>query len=326
MNAKRKPLLRRACGLLAVLSVVVAGAAQATSFPERPITIIVPFGAGGIVDVSARVLAEGMSAQLKQPVLVVNRTGAGGTIAGNAVATAKPDGYTLGFLTMSGGAPEPFRFVYPAPYTSNDLRPIAQVSVASTVLAVLADSPYKSIKDLADHARKTGVLQVATPGKQTLASMVLRRIAVKENVKIDDIPYPGDAGMVPALMSGVVAAAAPDISSLQGFVKTGRVRVLASFTEQRLEGFPNIPTAIELGYEMPYISALGLLGQKALPEEIVKKLESTVAAVMKEPRYLEKMRAISIQHSFLDNVAYKKVLERDRENVEAFFKEQGFLK
>lgn len=311
--------------LLFAMGLLFAGLALA-EYPEKPITIIVPYPAGGVMDLTARALADSMTSHIAHPVIVVNKTGAGATIGGAAVATAPPDGYTLGFFPVAAAVPEVFRFAYSAPYSSNDLLPVSAVAATAMSFAVKADSPIKSMKDVIELARKSGGLLIGTPGKQTLPSMIMVKMAAKEGVKLDDVPFGGDAKTLPALLGEHVLVGAIDYAALKPSVEAGKIRVLAVCTEKRIDLAPDVPTVLELGYDLPYVSSLGLFGPKALPEAVAKKLDELVAKIVKEPKFAQRMKEMSIQVSYKDGATYRHALVRDRDNLETFFTQQGMYK
>lgn len=311
---------------MTLLIATVSAPSQAAAYPERPVTLVVPYPAGGVTDLTARALAESMSRHLSQPVVVVNRPGAGATIGGNAVATAAPDGHVLGFFPLAAAVPEVFKFVYDSPYSSTDLRAIASVAATAMSFAVKADSPLQSMKDVVDLARKSGGLLIGTPGKQTLPSMIMIKIAAKEGVKIDDVAFGGDSKTLPALLGGHVPVGAIDYAALRASVDAKKIRVLAVCAENRVDFAPDVPTVVELGYELPYASALGVFGPKGLPEDLVKQLQDLVGRITKEPQFVSRMRDMSIQTNFKDAATYQKAVFRDRDNLTGFFKQQGLLK
>lgn len=292
-------------------------------YPEKPITIVVPYPAGGVMDLTARALADSLTVHVSQPVIVVNRTGAGATIGGNAVATAAPDGYTLGFFPVAAAVPEVFRFAYTAPYSSRDLLPISAVAATAMSFAVKADSPIRSMKDVVDRARSGGGLLIGTPGKQTLPSMIMVKMAAKEGVKLEDAPFGGDAKTLPALLGGHVEVGAIDFAALKPSVEAGKIRVLAVCTEKRIDLAPDVPTVLELGYDLPYVSSLGLFGPKTLPENVSRRLDELIAKVVSEPKFVSRMKEMSIQIAYKGSAPYRQALARDRDNLEAFFTQQG---
>lgn len=322
-----KLILGLTCLFSAVfLSVLAPVDAHAAGYPEKTVTIVVPYPAGGVMDLTARALADGLTKHWQVPVVVINRTGAGATIGGNVVATAAPDGYTLGFLPVAAAIPEVFRFAYTAPYSSSDIKGIASIAATAMSFAVQADSPLKSMKDVIELARKKHGLLIGTPGPQTLPSMIMVLMSKKEGVKLDDVPFGGDATTLPALLGGHIPVGAIDYSAMRPSVEAGKIRVLAICAEKRLDLAPDIPTVIELGYEMPYVSSLGLFAPKDMPEDLVRTIEQMAAQITKEPQFVARMKQISIQIVYKDSTAYRKQLVRDHDNLETFFKEQGMLK
>jgi tripartite-type tricarboxylate transporter receptor subunit TctC len=323
-NRLRTGLISLVAGLM--LNAIPLAELQAAGYPERTVTMVVPYPAGGVTDLTARALADSMSRHMGQSVVVVNRPGAGATIGGSAVATAAPDGYTLGFFPLAAATPEVFKFAYDSPYSSTDLRAIASVAATAMSFAVNADSPLKSMKDVVELARKSGGLLIGTPGKQTLPSMIMIKMASKEGVKMDDVAFGGDSKTLPALLGGHVAVAAIDYAALRSSVDARKIRVLAVCSETRVDFAPDVPTVVELGYELPYASSLGLFGPRGLPEDLVRELQELVSRITKEPQFASRMRDMSIQTSFKDSATYQKAVYRDRDNLITFFKQQGLLK
>jgi tripartite-type tricarboxylate transporter receptor subunit TctC len=322
------PSLRLAAllSILATAATCLMPTAASATYPERPITIVVPYAAGGITDLSARALAEGLSKELDERVIVQNKPGASGSLGGAYVASAAPDGYTLGFFPMGASTPEVFRFSYTAPYKSTDLRAISSVTGTALAFAVLSDSPLKSMKDVIAMARSKGGLMIGTSGSFTLPSMIMTSMARKEGVKLENVPFDADAKTLPALLGGHVEIAAIDYSVMKGFVESGKLRVLATCTEERTEFTPNAPSIRELGYELPYVSALGLFGPARLPDAIVQRLDQSIARIAASPAFREKVHAMNIITLYKNAAAFQKATFRDRDNLERFFAEMGAYK
>ena len=310
----------------AMLAGMLPGASWAAEYPEKPITLVVPYPAGGVTDLVARALADSMTRHLGRPVVPLNRPGAGATIGGNVVASAAPDGYTLGFFPTAAASPEVFRFQYSAPYQTTDLKAVSSVAGTAMSFAVRADSPLKSMKDVIELARKNNGLMIGTPGQQTLPSMIMVLMGKKEGVKLEDAAFGGDSKTLPAILGGHVQVGAIDYSAIRPSVEAGKIRVLAVCTASRVDFLPNVPTVVELGYQLPYVSALGVFGPKALPADVVKRLDATVARILKEPQFIEKMRSMTVQPLYMDSAAYQKVVLRNRDDLESFFRQQGMYK
>jgi len=301
--------------------------AAASTYPDRAITVVVPYSAGGVTDLAARAIAEAMEKSLKQPVVVINKTGGRATVGGYAVVTAKPDGYTLGFLPIAACLPEVFSYFFEAPYSSKDLKPISSVASAALSFAVKADSPLNSMKDVVEFARKNNGVKVGTPGKQTGPYMVMVQMARKEKVTVVDVPFGGDAETLPGILGGHVPVGGIDYSAIKSLVDAKKLRVLAVCTEKRVDFAPNVPTVVELGYELPYVSLLGLFGPKEMPDELVRKIDEVVRKISGEEAFRTKLRdSICIQPTYQETVTYQKSLIKYKGSIHAFFKQEGLVK
>ena len=313
-------------GLCLVGSLWVELHASSSGYPDRAITVVVPYSAGGVTDLAGRALAEAMEKDLKQPVVVVNKVGGRATIGGYAVVTAKPDGYTLGFFPIASCLPEVLSYFYEAPYSSKDLRPISCVAGTAMSFVVKADAPWNSFKDIVEFARKNPGVKVGTPGKQTLPYMVLAGVARREKVSFVDVPLGGDAETLPAVLGGHVPVAAIDYSAIKSSVDAKKLKVLATCTEKRVDFAPDVPSIGELGYKLAYVSVLGLFGPKTIPDELVKKIDELVGKISEEQEFRSRMKSICIQPYYQDSATYQKSLLRYKDNMQAFFKEEGLVK
>ena len=311
---------------LITVAVGMLPAMAAAEYPEKPVTMVIPYPAGGVTDLTARALSDAMSKHLGQSVVPLNRPGAGATIGGGAVASAAPDGYTLGFFPTAAASPEVFRFQYSAPYATTDLKAVSSVAATAMSFAVRADSPLKSMKDVVALAKKNNGLLIGTPGPQTLPSMIMVLMSKKEGGKLEDASFGGDAKTLPAILGGHVQVGAIDYSAIRPSVEAGKIRVLAVCTPKRVDFLPEVPSVLELGYALPYVSALGVFGPKGLPADVVTRLDSTIAKIVKEPQFIERMKTLTIQPFYLDANAYHKVVMENRDNLESFFSQQGLYK
>lgn len=299
---------------------------RAQQYPARAITLVVPYAPGGVTDLGARVLAEAMQKHLKQPVVVVNKPGGGTTIGGNAVATAKPDGYTLGFFPTSAAIPEVFSYFYEAPYTSKDLQTVSHVAGPVLAVTVKADSPINTLKDLVEYARKNPDTKVATHGKSTLGFLVMATIGKAENVRFIDVPFAGDSLITPAILGGHVLVGTPAYPAIKSLLDAKKLKVLALCIKKRAEFAPDIPTVVELGYKLAFVSFLGVYGPKGLPADIVKKLDTVNAQVTKDLDFRAKMNNMGTNVAYESTAPFEKTQAMYKENLQAFFKEQGLVK
>lgn len=330
MKTARPKALRGVCFLL--FSIIWIASSQAafcaddSGYPNQPITLVVPFSAGGITDLGARALAEGMQKHLKQPVVVVNKTGGSGTVAGYDVVSAKPDGYTLLFGPGSVGNPELFSHFYTAPYSSKDIRPVSNVQTVVLVFAVKGDSPFNSLKDLIEFARKNPGMKYGYPGKRTLQYVAMTIISKQEKLTFVDVPYQGDGPLVPAVLGGHVPVGLVGFPAVKPLWEAGKVKILAVLLHKRSVYAPDVPTMDELGYRLPWAAFNGVWGPKGMPDSIVKKLNDVVAKVSKDDDFKSKSKNIGSEIDYEDTAAFQKTIQQYRSNVAAFWKAEGVTK
>jgi len=300
--------------------------AAATDYPNKTITIVLGVPAGGSTDMGARLLAQFMEMELKQPVVVVNKPGGAATIGGYSVVSAKPDGYTLGYFPGSGSVPEVFSYFYSAPYSSSDLRPIARIHAPVIAVAVKEDAPWNSLKDLVEYARKNPGMKFGHIGKSTTQYVIMSTIIKAEKLNMVDVPFDGDGTLVPALLGGHVPVGTPVFYVIRSLVEGKKLKVLGVALPKRAPSAPDIPTLAELGYKLPFTSFLGLFAPKKTADEIVKKLEETVRKVLDNKEFQEKNKAMDMHVDYDDSVSFEKYLANYKTTAQAFFKEQGFVK
>jgi len=298
----------------------------ADEYPNKTITIIVPMVAGGQFDLGARVLADAMEKQLKQPVIVVNKPGAAGTIGGYSVVSAKPDGYTLGYFHNTPVAPEVYSYFYGAPYTSNDLIPVCRVHYLLNVITAREDAPYNTLKEFVEYAKKNPGVKYGHNGKASLQYLVMSTIAKAEKLNLIDVPYDGDGAILPALLGGHIPLGVPAFSVIKSQVKAKKLKMLAACTEKRTSFAPEVPSLVELGYKLPYTISMGLYTPTKTPEAIVKKLDEVVAKIVEDKEFQKKNAEMDMILSFAGSAAFKKEMGQFKENVSAFFVEQGLVK
>jgi tripartite-type tricarboxylate transporter receptor subunit TctC len=242
--------------LLAAAAAALALAAHAQSdFPNRPVTVIVPFPPGGVADITARPVAEAMGRSFKQPVVVENKAGAGGGVGMQYVARAKPDGYTV-LLALSSVSiiPEADKVLGRDPmFQLNQLVPIARFTADPTVLAVRADSPFKSVADLIAAAKKEpGRIPYGSSGNYGTMHVPMEMLTGAAGVSMLHVPFTGAGPAVVALLGGQVDALSTGPSTIMGHLKGGKVRVLATWGEGRHPALPDVPTLKELGYDAQF--------------------------------------------------------------------------
>ena len=307
----------------------VAGEVSAAGYPERPISLVVPYAPGGITDMSARTLAGHMEKHLKQPIVVVNKPGGASTIGGYAVASANPDGYTIGFFPDVTSLPEVFSYFFEAPYTSKNLRPMTKMYTPVLGFFVNGDAPWNTMKEFIEYARKNPGTKVGHPGKMTPGFAVMNMFNKAEKVGLIDVPFDSDAKVLPAVLGGHIPIGHVGFPQIRSLYEAKKVKILVLTTiEKRATFAPEIPTLNELGYRLTGASFqyFGLFGPKGVPDEVVKKIDEAVRKVCEEPEFLSVAEKMGSQISYMDGPKFEKSLAEYKEVYLNYFKEQGLVK
>ncbi len=299
---------------------------RAAEYPERAITMVIPYPPGGVTDLGARALAEALEKQLKKPVVAVNKPGGSTTIGGNTVATAKPDGYTIGFFPSSASIPEVYTYFYEAPFSGKDLKPVSKVAIPVLTIAVKGDSPFNSVKDLVEYARKNPGVKIGIHGKSTQGYLAMKSIAKADGVSLVDVPFDGDTKIVPAILGGHVPAGTPAYPAVISLIEAKQIKALALLLDKRADFAPNIPTIVELGYNFALGAYLGVFAPKGTPDPIVKKLNDAIAKIAQDPQFRAKIHGMGTQVSFEDTKGFEKSINQYKDALQVFFKEEGLVK
>jgi tripartite-type tricarboxylate transporter receptor subunit TctC len=276
-------------GLLACAAMLLpaGGVLASAAFPSRPITLWVPWPAGGATDLTLRTLADLAGRQLGQKVLIENRGGAGGTLAMPVLQQAAPDGYTIAQM------PQP---VFRAPWTQKvswdpirDTTPIIQISGVTFGIVVPATSALRSLDDIFAWARThPGELTVATNGVGTTPHVVMDELFARRGLAYVHVPYKGTAEQMGAVSAGQVMVGV-NSNGFAPFVDGGRLRLLATFGEHRTQRWPQVPTLKELGHGIVAASPYGLAGPRGLPASVVQVLHDAFKAAMFDPVHVQEL-------------------------------------
>jgi tripartite-type tricarboxylate transporter receptor subunit TctC len=288
------------------------------NFPTRPITLLVPWPAGGATDITLRSLAELAGKSLGQRVVVENRAGAGGTLAMPLLQQASPDGYTLAQL------PYP---VLRAPYLQKvswdpvrDTTPIIQISGVTFGVVVPAASPFKNFDDLLHFAAsKPGELTISTNGQGTTPHVVLDEIFGRKKLSYIHVPYKGTAEQMLAVSSGHLMAGV-NSNGFAPFVDSGRLRLLVTFGEQRSQRWPQVPTLKELGHGIVAMSPYGLVGPRGMEAQTVRILHDAFKAALFDVQHIVELAKYEQEPNYLNSNDYGTALREaflaERRNVE----------
>jgi tripartite-type tricarboxylate transporter receptor subunit TctC len=300
----RRRWLGRAAALAVGAKATLSGATSDEAYPSRPITLWVPWAAGGATDISLRLLADLASPHLGQRIVVENRGGAGGTLVMPLLKQAEPDGYTIAQL------PQPiFRAFFMQPvvwHPLNDVTPIIQISGVTFGLLVSGGSEFRSLDDLFAFARaKPGELSIATNGVGTTPHVVLEDLFTARGLRYIHVPYKGVSEQINAIAAGQVMAGV----SSTGFgpaVDSGRLRLLVSFSAQRSRRWPQVPTLRELGHDIVAQSPYGLGGPRGMAPRVVAVLHDAFRKAMFDPQFLNEIAKYDQELDYLDPAGYAK--------------------
>lgn len=280
--AKRREFISTAAALMASSVLPLPAAAQ--TYPARPIKYICPWPAGGSTDVVMRSLAEAAGRHLGQAIIVENRPGAGGTLGALDLVNAKPDGYTVAQLPHG---------VFRLPHmqkvafdTLKDFTWIACLTGYTFGLVVQAESPFKTIKDLVDYARlNPGKLSYGSTGVGTSPHLAVEEFAQRADIKLNHIPFKGNAENMQALMGGHIASAS-DATGWGPHVESGKLRLLATYGSKRTKRWPQTPTSDELGYQTVSDSPFGVCGPKGMEPAVTRAIHDAFRKAIAEPSVL----------------------------------------
>ena len=294
---------------VAALFALLACSAQAQEYPTKPITMIVAFPPGGVAELVGRPLAASMEKTLGQPVIILNRPGAGGAVGTTVAAKAAPDGYTI-LMTLSSISIFPVSDPLegkPAPYQISDFMPIALVTADPTVLVVRADSPYKTVQDFVAAAKANpGKINYSSSGVYGTLHVAMEMFAGAAGIELFHIPYQGGGPAVTALLGGQVQALASGPAAAVGQIKGGKMRALAGWGAKRLQLMPDLPTFMELGYkDVEFYIWSGVVAPAAIPPNVQHKLRAAVRAAAADPQFTAAMAKVSTPINYLDAPEFK---------------------
>jgi tripartite-type tricarboxylate transporter receptor subunit TctC len=306
--------MMRILAAVAVFLAVPALHAQ-VAYPSKPINMIAPFPPGGVADIVGRPLAASMEKTLKQPVLVVNRSGAGGAVGTTVVAKSAPDGYTI-LMSLSSISVFPVSDPMngkPVPYRLTDFAPIALVTADPTVLVVSADGPYKTIQEFIASAKAyPNQINYSSAGMYSTLHVAMEMFGAAAGIKMFHVPYQGGGPAVAALLGGQVHALASGPAAAVGQIKAGKMRALAGWGDKRLPMMPDLPTFKELGYkDVEFYIWSGVFVPAATPAPVQMRLREAVRAAVADAQFKNAMEKVQTPIAYLDAPEFATFLAKD---------------
>jgi tripartite-type tricarboxylate transporter receptor subunit TctC len=315
MLTKKDSLMDRR-SLLAATLLATAGrlAGAQPMWPSRPITMIVPFPPGGLADIVARPVAEAMTRDLGQPVIVENRAGAGGGIGMAMVSKAPADGYTI-LMSLSSLTVLPEADVVlgrPQMFALHSLRPIARFTADPTVLVVRADAPWKTVRDFVQDAKnRPGAINYGSSGNYGTMHVPMEILSQSAGIKMTHIPFTGAGPAVVALLGGQIDAVSSGPATVLQHVKAGRLRVLAHWGNARLDALPDAPSLKSAGYDAEYAQWSGLFIPAATPEPVAQRLRAAARSAAMDARVRDVILAAGSPILYQDTPEFEKYVQAD---------------
>jgi tripartite-type tricarboxylate transporter receptor subunit TctC len=297
---------------LAVLLVssLIAGSLcfGAESYPTKPIQVIIPFAAGGSSDLTGRSLEKVWRKYSPQPMLIINKPGAGGVMGTEYVVRSKPDGYTV-YLGYGSGHDLVMPHLMKMPYDPfKDLAPVARITIHAVVVCVSGKSPFNSMKDLLDWAKKGNTVTAAVSTAAGANDIVMRAIANKTGVKITTVPFAGGSESTTALAGGHLIIGAGTLSEQMTHIRAGRLKPLAVALEQRDPVLPKVPTLREQGIDVAtWGSIKGVAVPAGTPPEIIEYLSSTLKKVCEDKEFKKIMAQVSQPIQYMNHQGVDRV-------------------
>lgn len=284
---------------------------SAQEFPTKEVQIIIPWAPGGATDLIFRALAASAEKYLGKAVVVVNKAGGGGAVGYTEGAKAKPDGYTL------TAAVTPLTILphqVSTTFTYKDFEPIINVVSDPSMFLVRSDAPWKSLKEFLDFARKNpGMITVGNSGAGGGVHLVALAFEKAASVKFNHIPFSGGGPSVTALLGGHINAVSVSPPEGINHVQAGKLKIIALFSENRLEMFPDVPTVKEQGIDFAMGMWRGLIAPKGTPPDVIKKLHDVFKKAMDDPIFRKNAKDMSVHLSYLGPQDFGKLMAHDHE-------------
>ncbi len=325
MSMTNRRVVMTAMAALA-LSAPVAGLATAETFPSKPVTLIVPWPAGGSTDVVMRAMAEAAGKVLGQPVVVENKAGGSGTFGALALKTAKPDGYTISQLPITVFRLPLMKGKNVSWDPATDFTYIAHLSGYTFGITTKADGEFKSWEDVVKFAKANpGKVTYATPGAGTSLHLGMAQISKLAGIELTHVPFKGGAETNAAVLGGHTMLQA-DSTGWKSLVDSGKLRLLALWTDKRSSNWPNVPTLKELGINLVFDSPWGIAGPKGMDPAVVKKLDEAFKKSLDDPKVKELLANFVFPSRYADQQGYLQIIKEVTEVEKAALNATGLAK
>lgn len=289
-------------------------------YPSRPVTLINPFPPGGAADVVARPFAAVLEPLMKQPVVIETKAGAAGAVGAQFASAAKPDGYTMliHIVSISGFAEVDKIFGRQPKFTRADFIPIARFTAGPMALLVNDQTPYKTLKDLVDDAKKRpDQIVFSSSGLYGALHLPTALFMKAADIKMRHLPTNGGGPALTALLGNNSQVLASSVAAAMGQLKAGKVRALAVYSDKRVSSIPDVPTLKELGYDVEFYLWVGLFAPKGTPDAVVKKVREDAKAAVATDQFKAAIKNLGDEVAYLDQPDFAKFWDADAKRVES---------
>ena len=303
-----------------------ANAGLGAGYPSKTITMVVPFPPGGVADIVARPVAEAMTRELGQAVVIENKPGAGGGIGMAYAAHAKADGYTLLMaLSSLSVLPTADAVLGRSPmFQHKELRAIARYTADPTVLAVRADSPWKTTQEFVEDAKKRpGLVSYGSSGNYGTMHVPMEILAQTSDLHLNHIPYTGAGPAVVALLGGQIDAVATGPATVLQHIRAGKLRALGHWGSSTLSALPELPSLKAQGFNAEYAQWSGLFIPSATPEPIAQKIRLAAKSAATDPKVVEAIQGAGSPMAYLDSAEFERYLSGDIQRMSEVVKKMG---
>ena len=310
-------------GVTAVVAGVFSVSALA-AYPDKPVTVICPWTAGGGTDVLLRALSKEAEKYLGQTINVVNQTGGAGAIGHNAIRAARPDGYTIGMITFELNSLPPQGLV---PFTWKDFDPLMRINTDPAALTVRKDAPYNTVRGFVDYAKAhPDEITIGNSAPGSVWNIAAGLVAEKTGIKVKHVPFDGAQPAVTALVGGHIKAVAVSVAEVRGQVQAGNLKILGVMSSERDKIFPDVPTFKEQGVDVEFYTWRGMALPKGVPANIKAKISDAYKKAFDSKEFQEFAAKASLNLAYLNAADFAKFLSQNYTDVDAVMKSLGLAK
>jgi tripartite-type tricarboxylate transporter receptor subunit TctC len=305
----------------ALAAVSAIAAAPALAFPDRPITIVLPYSPGSAADAYARALGEHFTRTMGQNVVVVNRDGGSGVVGMRYVATQPPDGHTIGITPMTAIVVQPW-MVKGTGTAPENYAPVCGTNENVLGIFVRADSPIRDLPGLVAEGKKRA-MSFGSPGPNSLPQLGVWRVQKATGVDFTHVPFRGDPPHLNELMGGRLDFSAGVVASGSELVNTGRLRLIAVFSEKRHPDYPDVPTAREQGIDALQYSPVGIYAPAGTPEPVLDKLEAACRTGVQDEQFLRVTKQMRVVVNYMSRADFTKLIQNEYQAYGPILRELG---